>query len=154
MNKLEVGQKAPAFSGKNQDGKVISLDDFKGQKVVLYFYPKDNTSGCTAEACNLNDHIDQFAEKDFKIIGVSPDSVASHQKFREKYSLKFDLIADTEKEILQKYGVWAEKKMYGRTYMGVVRTTFIIDENGMILKIFHKVKTKEHTEQIFGELEL
>ncbi|MGQ1888817.1 thioredoxin-dependent thiol peroxidase [Thermophagus sp. OGC60D27] len=152
MNKLEVGQKAPAFSGKNQDGKVISLDDFKGQKVVLYFYPKDNTPGCTAEACNLNDNLDQFAEKGFKIIGVSPDSEASHQKFRDKYGLKFDLIADTEKEILEKYGVWAEKKMYGRTYMGVVRTTFVIDEDGLILKIFEKVKTKEHAEQIFEDL--
>ncbi|WP_010665461.1 thioredoxin-dependent thiol peroxidase [Marinilabilia salmonicolor] len=154
MAKLEEGQKAPMFSGKNQDGKEISLDDFKGQKVVLYFYPKDNTSGCTAEACNLNDNLDQFADKGFKIIGVSPDSEASHRKFIEKHGLKFDLIADTEKEILEKYGVWAEKKMYGKTYMGVVRTTFVIDEEGVIEKIFKKVKTKEHSEQIFSELNL
>lgn len=154
MAKLEEGQKAPSFSGKNQDGKEISLDDFKGQKVVLYFYPKDNTSGCTAEACNLNDNLDQFADKGFKIIGVSPDSEASHRKFIDKHGLKFDLIADPEKEILGKYGVWAEKKMYGKTYMGVVRTTFIIDESGVIDKIFKKVKTKEHSEQIFSELNL
>ncbi|PWD98597.1 thioredoxin-dependent thiol peroxidase [Marinilabilia rubra] len=154
MAKLEEGQKAPSFSGKNQDGKEISLDDFKGQKVVLYFYPKDNTSGCTAEACNLNDNLEQFVEKGFKIIGVSPDSEASHRKFIDKHGLKFDLIADTEKEILENYGVWAEKKMYGKTYMGVVRTTFVIDENGVIEKIFEKVKTKEHSEQIFSELNL
>lgn len=154
MTKLAEGQKAPAFTGKNQDGKEISLSDFKGQKVVLYFYPKDNTSGCTAEACNLNDHLDEFAEKGFRIIGVSPDGEASHRKFIDKHGLKFDLIADPEKEILQKYGVWAEKKMYGKTYMGVVRTTFIIDENGVIEKIFDNVKTKEHSEQIFSELNL
>lgn len=154
MAKLEEGQKAPSFTGKNQDGKEISLDDFKGKKVVLYFYPKDNTSGCTAEACNLNENLDDFVQKGFVVIGVSPDSEASHRKFIDKYGLKFDLIADTEKEILEKYGVWAEKKMYGKTYMGVVRTTYIIDENGMIEKIFEKVKTKEHSEQIFGELSL
>jgi peroxiredoxin Q/BCP len=154
MAKLEKGQKAPSFSGKNQDGKTISLDDFKGQKVVLYFYPKDSTPGCTAEACNLNDNLDRFAEKGFKIIGVSPDSEVSHQKFIDKHGLKFDLIADTEKEILEKYGVWAEKNKFGKTYMGVVRTTFVIDENGVIEKIFDKVKTKEHSEQIFSELNL
>jgi peroxiredoxin Q/BCP len=154
MVQLKEGQKAPSFSGKNQDGKSISLDDFQGQKVVLYFYPKDNTSGCTAEACNLNDNLDQFAGKGFKIVGVSPDSEASHRKFIDKYGLKFDLIADTEKEILEKYGVWGEKKMYGKTYMGVIRTTLVIDENGVIEKIFNKVKTKEHSEQIFSELNL
>jgi peroxiredoxin Q/BCP len=154
MVQLEEGQKAPSFSGKNQDGKIISLDDFQGQKVVLYFYPKDNTSGCTEEACNLNDNLGQFVGKGFKIIGVSPDSEASHRKFIDKYGLKFDLIADPEKEILEKYGVWGEKKMYGKTYMGVMRTTFIIDENGVIEKIFRKVKTKEHSEQIFSELNL
>ncbi len=154
MAKLEEGQKAPSFSGRNQDGKIISLDDFKGQKVVLYFYPKDNTSGCTAEACNLNENLDDFVNKGFVVIGVSPDSEESHRKFIDKHGLKFDLIADTEKEILEKYGVWAEKKMYGKSYMGVVRTTFIIDENGVIEKIIDKVKTKEHSQQIFGELDI
>ncbi len=154
MTQLKEGDKAPAFTGKNQDGKTISLDDFKGKKVVLYFYPKDNTSGCTAEACNLNDHLDEFLKKGFAVIGVSPDSEASHRKFIDKHGLRFDLIADTEKEILEKYGVWAEKKMYGKTYMGVVRTTFVIDENGEIEKIFKKVNTKEHAGQIFGELAL
>ncbi len=154
MNKLTEGQKAPQFSGKNQDGKIISLDTYKGKKVVLYFYPKDNTSGCTAEAINLNEHLGEFMNKGFVIIGVSPDSEASHRKFIDKHGLQFDLVADPEKEILQKYGVWAEKKMYGKTYMGVLRTTFIIDDKGNIEKIIEKVKTKEHAQQIFAELDI
>lgn len=154
MENLAEGQKAPFFKGKNQDGKEISLADYKGKKVVLYFYPKDNTSGCTAEAINLNEHLEDFANKGFVVIGVSPDSEASHRKFIDKHNLKFDLIADTEKEILQKYGVWGEKKMYGKSYMGVMRTTFIINEEGVMEKIIKKVKTKEHASQIFSELNI
>lgn len=148
MTHLKEGMKAPDFSGTNQAGELISLSDFKGKKVVLYFYPKDNTSGCTAEACNLNDNYPSFLDKGYEVIGVSPDSEASHQKFIEKYQLQFNLIADTEKKILEAYGVWAEKKMYGRTYMGVLRTTFIIDEQGIIESIISKVNTKNHTAQI------
>jgi peroxiredoxin Q/BCP len=151
---IEVGQKAPDFEGVNQNGEKIKLSDFKGKKLVLYFYPKDNTAGCNAEACNLRDNYEDFLNFGYEIIGVSPDNEKAHQKFIEKFDLPFNLIADTEKEILQKYGVWGEKKMYGRTYMGVMRTTFIIDEKGIIEKIIKKVKTKQHSEQIFTELEL
>ena len=154
MAELKEGVKAPDFKGINQNGKIIKLSDFKGKKLVLYFYPKDNTSGCTAEACNLSENYKQFLDNGFEIIGVSPDSVKSHQKFIEKHKLPFDLIADEKKEILTTYGVWGEKKMYGRTYMGVMRTTFIINENGKIEKIIKKVKTKEHSQQIFNELKL
>jgi len=129
----------------------LSLNEFKGKKIILYFYPKDNTSGCTAEACNLNDNYSILTEKGYVVIGVSPDSAASHQKFIAKYELNFNLITDESKVILEKYGVWGEKSMYGRKYMGVNRTTFIIDEEGKIEKIFNKVKTKAHTEQILGE---
>ena len=154
MTKLIEGDKAPGFSGKNQDGKVISLEDFSGKKLILYFYPKDNTSGCTAEACNLNDNYNSWLEKGFEVVGVSPDSMESHRKFREKFGLQFDLIADTEKEILQAYGVWGEKSMYGKKYMGVLRTTFIIDENGIIQKIFENVETKDHTNQIIKNINI
>ena len=125
---LEEGKKAPAFKLKNQNGKTISLSDFKGKNVVLYFYPKDNTSGCTAEACNFRDEFPKFGKLDAVILGVSPDSVESHKKFAEKFDLPFDLLSDEKKEILEKYGVWQEKSMYGRKYMGVVRTTYIIDQ--------------------------
>lgn len=148
MTPLKEGEPAPFFKGINQDGKVISSDDFKGKKLILYFYPKDNTAGCTAEACNLNDHYNLLTEKGYDVVGVSPDSPGSHQKFIAKYNLAFHLIADTEKEILQAYGVWAEKSMYGRKYMGVLRTTFLIDEKGIIEKIITKVNTKNHTDQI------
>lgn len=148
MTQLQEGDKAPMFKGINQDGKEIFLDDFKGKKLVLYFYPKDNTSGCTAEACNLNDNYTALTEKGFQVVGVSPDSASSHLKFIAKYNLAFNLIADTEKTILQAYGVWAEKSMYGRKYMGVLRTTFIIDENGIIEKVITKVDTKNHVPQI------
>ena len=154
MAELKEGVKAPDFKGINQNEKIIKLGDFKGKKLVLYFYPKDNTSGCTAEACNLSENYKQFLDNGFEIIGVSPDSVKSHQKFIEKHKLPFDLIADEKKEILTTYGVWGEKKMYGRTYMGVMRTTFIINENGKIEKIIKKVKTKEHSQQIFNKLKL
>ena len=145
---LKEGDKAPDFKGVNQDGKEISLEDFKGKKLILYFYPKDNTSGCTAEACSLNEHYDSLTAQGYEVVGVSPDSISSHQKFIAKYNLSFHLIADTEKTILQAYGVWAEKSMYGRKYMGVLRTTFIIDENGYIKKIITKVNTKAAAEQI------
>lgn len=148
MTHLKVGDKAPAFEGINQEGKKISLNDFSEKKLILYFYPKDDTPGCTSEACNLNDNYNAWLKKGFEVVGVSPDSVESHQKFREKFGLKFDLIADTGKEILQAYGAWGEKNMYGKKYMGVLRTTFVIDENGVIQEIFEKVQIKDHTNQI------
>lgn len=147
MTPLKEGDKAPFFKGINQDGKEISLDDFKDKKLILYFYPKDNTSGCTAEACNLNDNYSALTEQGYEVIGISPDPTSSHQKFIAKYNLAFNLIADTDKVILQDYGVWAEKSMYGRKYMGVLRTTFII-ENGIITKVITKVDTKNPTAQI------
>ncbi len=150
MIQLKEGDKAPFFEGIDQDGKKISLNDFSGKKLVLYFYPKDNTSGCTAEACNLRDNYDDLLSKGFAVVGVSPDSEKSHKGFAGKYSLPFPLIADTEKKILTDYGVWGEKKMYGKTYFGVIRTTFIIDERGMIEKIISKVDTKGHTDQIYS----
>ncbi len=152
MSALKEGDKAPIFKGLNQDNNTISLDDFKGKKVILYFYPKDNTPGCTAESCNLSDNYDELTNQGFEVIGVSPDSIASHQKFIAKHNLRFNLIADTEKEILEMYNAWGEKKLYGKTYMGVLRKTFIIDEEGTIIKIFEKVKTKDHTNQILSEL--
>lgn len=152
MSKLEVGDVAPDFKGLNQNGEQISLSDYNGKKVILYFYPKDNTPGCTSEACDLNDNYNMWLSKGFEVIGVSPDSVASHKKFAEKYQLNFKLVADTEKEILQQYGAWGEKKMYGKTYMGVLRTTFVINEDGRIDQVFEKVKTKEHTNQILSTL--
>lgn len=152
MSKLEVGDVAPDFKGLNQNGEQISLSDYNGKKVILYFYPKDNTPGCTSEACDLNDNYNMWLSKGFEVIGVSPDSVASHKEFAEKYQLNFNLVADTEKEILQQYGAWGEKKMYGKTYMGVLRTTFVINEDGRIDQVFEKVKTKEHTNQILSTL--
>jgi thioredoxin-dependent peroxiredoxin len=152
MTHLKEGNKAPDLKYKNKAEQEISLQDFQGQKVILYFYPKDNTSGCTAEACNLRDNYDQLIELGYKIIGVSPDSEKSHENFSKKYELPFDLIPDTEKKILNDYGVWGEKQMYGKTYMGVNRTTFIISEDGTIEKIISKVKTKDHTNQILEEM--
>lgn len=154
MTHLKEGDKAPIFKGLDQDDKELSLDSFKGKKLILYFYPKDNTAGCTAEACNLNDNYSHLTSLGFEVVGVSPDDASKHQKFIAKNNLAFNLIADTEHEILNAYGVWSEKKMYGRTYMGVNRTTFIINSEGVIEKIFKKVKTKEHTKQILDELNL
>jgi thioredoxin-dependent peroxiredoxin len=150
MEQLKEGSKAPIFEGIDQNGKEVKLTDFTGKKVILYFYPKDNTPGCTAEACNLRDNHDSLLKKGFTVIGVSPDSEKSHQGFAGKYSLPFSLIADTSKKIMNDYGVWGEKKMYGKSYMGVIRTTFIIDENGIIEKIITKVDTADHTKQIFN----
>ena len=154
MTNLKVGDKAPDFKGVNQSGEKIALNDFAGKKLILYFYPKDNTPGCTAESCNLNDNYEAWLEKGFDVVGVSPDSEKSHQKFIEKYGFKFDLIADTEKEILQAYNAWGEKSMYGRKYMGVIRKTYVINEEGIIEEIFEKVKTKDHTNQIIKALNL
>jgi len=147
--KLAIGDKAPAFEGVNQHGKKITLNDFKGKKLILYFYPKDNTPGCTAEACSLRDSYEAFLKKGFAVVGVSPDSEKSHKNFAGKYSLPFPLIADTSKKILNDYGVWGEKKMYGKSYFGVIRTTFIIDGDGVIEKIINKVNTAGHAEQLF-----
>ena len=149
MAELKEGMKAPAFEGVDQDGMTVKLSDFKGKKVVLYFYPKDDTPGCTAEACNLRDNYGDLIKKGFAIVGVSSDSVKSHKGFAGKYSLPFPLIADDSKKIINDYGVWKEKKLYGKTYFGIVRTTFIIDEKGNIEKIISKVETSNHTEQIF-----
>ena len=148
MITLQEGDKAPAFTGIDQDGKKVSLSTFKGKKVVLYFYPKDLTSTCTVQACNLRDNYKSLTKKGFVVIGVSPDSVELHQKFIGKHELPFILIADTEQEILKKYGVWGEKSMYGRKYMGVIRTTFVIDEKGKIAKVFLKPKSAEHSQEI------
>ena len=145
---LEPGDKAPDFKVNDQDGNPVSLSDYKGKKVVLYFYPKDNTPGCTAEACNLRDNYNTFQKQGYEILGVSTDSEKSHQKFIEKQSLPFRLLADTDKEIHEKYGTWVEKSMYGRKYMGTARMTFVIDENGKIERVIEKVKTKDHAAQI------
>ena len=148
---LKIGDKAPDFEGKNQNNKSVKLSSFIGEKVVLYFYPRDNTPGCTAQACNLKDNFNELSRKGYKIIGVSSDSIKSHKKFEEKYSLPFDLISDEDKAIHKSYGTWIEKSMYGRKYMGTARWTFIVDENGIINNIIEKVKTKEHTDQILSE---
>jgi thioredoxin-dependent peroxiredoxin len=149
MGQLKEGSKAPEFEGIDQNGNTVKLTDFTGKKVVLYFYPKDDTPGCTAEACNLRDNYAELLEQGFAVIGVSPDGEKSHKRFAGKYSLPFPLIADDSKVIINEYGVWGEKKNYGKTYMGVIRTTFIIDEKGIIEKIIQKVDTAGHTEQIF-----
>jgi len=145
---LKVGDSAPDFSVNDQSGNPVTLSDFKGKKVVLYFYPKDNTPGCTAEACNLRDNYEALQKAGYVVLGVSTDSEKSHQKFIDKFELPFPLLADTEKQIHEKYGTWVEKSMYGRKYMGTARTTFLIDENGKIEEIIEKVKTKDHTAQI------
>jgi thioredoxin-dependent peroxiredoxin len=152
MAVLTAGDLAPAIDSLDQEGKRITLEEYRGKKIVLYFYPKDNTPGCTAESCDLRDNYDQFVEQGFEVIGVSADSEKSHQNFIAKHNLPFRLISDTEKKVLQDYGVWGEKKNYGKTYMGIHRKTFLIDEKGIISKIIEKVKTKEHSRQIFTEL--
>jgi len=149
MAQLKEGIKAPPFEGKDQNGNIVRLSDFTGKKLVLYFYPRDNTPGCTAEACNLRDNYNIFLEKGFAVVGVSSDSESSHKKFAGKFSLPFPLIADTDKKIQEAYGVWKEKSMYGKTFLGTLRYTFIIDENGIIEKIISKVDTKKHSDQIF-----
>ncbi len=148
MIKLKVGDSAPQFSVKDQDGNVISLKDFKGKKVVLFFYPKASTPGCTAEACNLRDNWEQFQEKGYQILGVSADTEKKQSNFKNKYELPFPLLADEEKEVIEAYGVWGPKKFMGKEYDGIHRTTFVIDENGLIEEIITKVKTKDHAAQI------
>jgi peroxiredoxin Q/BCP len=149
MAQLKEGMKAPPFEGIDQDGKVVKLSDYSGKKAVLYFYPKDNTPGCTSEACNLRDNYNTFLRRGFAVVGVSMDNEKSHKNFAGKYSLPFPLIADTSKKILNDYGVWKQKSLYDKTFLGIARTTFVIDENGVIEKIISKVETKSHSEQIF-----
>lgn len=147
---MTIGDKIPSLLGKNEKGEEVKASDFAGKKLVLYFYPKDSTAGCTAEACSLRDHYDELQKAGYEVLGVSVDSDKSHQKFIDKNNLPFNLIADTEKKLVEAFGVWAEKKMYGRSYMGTLRTTFIINEKGEVEKIFtpKEIKTKIHAEQI------
>jgi len=151
MTRLKQGDPAPDFNFTDTDGTQYSLASFKGKKLILYFYPKDNTPGCTAESCNLRDNYEGLLGKGFAVVGVSADSIKSHEKFKSKYSLPFPLFADTERVALSAYGVWGEKKMMGKTFLGIHRVTFVIDENGIIEKVYDKVKTKEHTEQILED---
>lgn len=152
MTELSEGQKAPDFSANDQNGKRVSLSDLHGKNVILYFYPKDDTPGCTAEACSFRDNYQSLLNNGFEVLGVSTDDEQSHQKFITKYNLPFSLIADTDKEIVQAYGVWVEKNMYGKKYMGVARKTFVIDKNGLIRKIIDKVDTKNSSAQILESL--
>ena len=147
---MTIGDKIPSLLGLNEKGEEVKASDFAGKKLVLYFYPKDSTAGCTAEACSLRDHYDELQKAGYEVLGVSVDSDKSHQKFIDKNNLPFNLIADTEKKLVEAFGVWAEKKMYGRSYMGTLRTTFIINEKGEVEKIFtpKEIKTKIHAEQI------
>ena len=149
---LEVGTKAPDFTLPDQNGDLHSLLEYRGKKVILYFYPKDNTPGCTKQACGFAERYPQFIEKGAVVLGISKDSVASHKKFEEKYGLPFTLLSDPELKVIQAYDVWKEKKNYGKTYMGVVRTTYLIDEEGKIAKAFDKVKAADNPEQMLGEL--
>lgn len=148
MNELSEGQKAPGFTANDQNGKSISLSNFAGKSIILYFYPKDDTPGCTAEACSFRDNYESLLAEGFEVLGVSTDDEKSHLKFIGKYNLPFSLIADTDKKIVEAYGVWVEKNMYGKKYMGVSRKTFIIDKNGMIRKVIDKVDTKNSSAQV------
>lgn len=152
MTELNEGQKAPCFTAKDQNGNAISLSDFSGKDVILYFYPKDDTPGCTAEACSFRDNYQSLQASGFEVLGVSVDDEKSHQKFITKYSLPFPLISDTDKKIVEAYGVWVEKNMYGKKYMGVARKTFIIGKNGTIRKIIEKVDTKNSSKQVIESL--
>lgn len=150
MTTLQAGDNAPAFSGTTDEGKTVSLADFAGNKLVVFFYPKDDTPGCTAEACNLRDNYTELKEKGYQLLGVSPDGVAKHLKFKKKYELPFPLLADEDQSVLNAFGVWGPKKFMGREYDGVHRTTFVIDADGKIEKVIAKVKTKDHAAQIMG----
>ena len=154
MTSLKEGDKAPAFKSKDQNGKPVSLADYKGKKVVLYFYPQDDTPTCTIQACNLRDNFSVLKKQGFTVLGVSPDEEKKHKKFETKYNLPFTLITDPEHKIIDAYGVWGEKQMYGRTYMGLHRTTFLIDEKGIVKKIFLKPKSKQRTEEILNAWQL
>ncbi len=154
MTNLTEGSKAPAFKGKDQNDQAVALADFKGKKVVVYFYPEDDTPTCTIQACNLRDNFGLLKKYGITILGISPDEVKKHKKFENKYELPFTLIADPQHTIIDKYGVWGEKNLYGRTYMGLHRTTFLIDEKGIIKKIFLKPKSKQHTDEILKAWEI
>ena len=145
---IKIGDKMPDFEVVDQNGKMVKSQDLLGKKTIIYFYPKDNTSGCTAEACNLRDNYEAMIAKGYNVIGVSKDSSASHKKFAEKYQLPFTLLADTSTEMIQAFGAWGEKSLYGKKYMGTLRTTFIFDENGILTEIIEKVDTKNHAAQI------
>ena len=147
---LQIGDRMPDFEVMDQDGNKVSSKDLIGKKTIIYFYPKDNTSGCTAEACNLRDNHEALIAKGYNVVGVSKDSVKSHKKFQEKYELPFTLLSDSSTEMLQAFGAWGEKKMYGKTVMGTIRKTFIFDENGILTEIIEKVDTKNHAAQILG----
>ncbi|MFW5766991.1 MAG: thioredoxin-dependent thiol peroxidase [Bacteroidota bacterium] len=149
---LAPGDKAPDFTGIDQNNNKISLSDYRGKKLILYFYPKDNTPGCTSEACDMRDNYNMWLNKGYAVVGVSKDSLASHEKFADKYNLPFPLIADEDKNIIKDYGVWGEKNMFGKKTEGTKRTTFVIDENGIIQEVFTKVKSKDHTNQILEKL--
>ncbi len=153
MDKLKTGDPAPGFTFTDHSGITRSLSDYLGKKVILYFYPKDNTPGCTLEACSLRDGYDELREKGFEVIGVSADPPKSHEGFRAKFNLPFALVSDTDKTVLKDYGVWGEKKFMGRQFMGIIRTTFIIDEQGRIQRIIEKVNTKDHAKQVMEEME-
>jgi thioredoxin-dependent peroxiredoxin len=148
--KLTSGEKAPDFKAKDQNGHDVALSDFRGKKLVMYFYPKDDTPGCTAQACDLRDNYERLLDAGYAVLGVSVDDEKSHRKFIDKFNLPFPLLADTDHQLVEAYGVWVEKNMYGRTYMGIARTTFVIDEEGVITDIISKVDTKSHTAQILG----
>lgn len=150
---LETGTKAPAFELPDQNGIMHTLEEYKGKKVILYFYPKDNTPGCTKQACGFSERYPQFVEKGAVVIGISKDTVASHKKFEEKHNLAFTLLSDTELSVIKAYDVWKEKKNYGKVSMGVVRTTYLIDENGIIIKANDKVKATEDSEKMLGEIQ-
>ncbi len=152
MITLKEGDKAPAFTGKDANGKKTALKDFKGKKLVLYFYPQDMTPTCTVQACNLRDNFGLLKKKGIEVVGVSPDDAAKHKRFEERNKLPFPLIADTEHVILEKYGVWDQKQLFGHKYMGVLRTTFVIDEKGVIVKVFTKPKSKMHAEEILAAI--
>ena len=152
MPKLNIGDKAPDFSLPSTDGRTISLGDLRGKKVVLYFYPKDSTPGCTKEACDFRDNVDRLKRKGARVIGVSADSVKSHEKFSKKYDLPFPLLSDESKEMLRAYGVWKEKSFMGRKYMGIVRTTVVIDEEGKIENVFENVSVKDHVDEVLDRL--
>ncbi len=149
---IAIGEKAPLFTLSNKDGKDISLNDFLGKKVVLYFYPKDSTPGCTTEACDFRDHIKDFSDKNVVILGVSKDSAKSHTNFTEKYQLPFELLSDKEGKVCEAYGIWQLKKNYGKEYMGIVRTTYVIDEEGMVEKVYKVSRVKGHVEKVLEEI--
>lgn len=150
MTTLKVGDKAPDFNSLDQDGNKVSLSNYKGRKLVLFFYPKASTPGCTAEACNLNDNLEHLQSRGYEVLGVSADSQKKQSSFRDKYKFRYPLLADENKEVINAYGVWGEKKFMGKTYDGINRTTFLINENGIIEDVITKVNTKKHTEQILG----